>query len=179
MYPFARMLKEMVVHRGDAPLALGEAHLSHHICWPWDIDPWRELNNGRTLTLYDLGRIPLVRRLGLVAAMRTHGWGMAMAGASVRYRRRVRAFDRFTMQSRVLGWDARFIYMEQGMFRGVDCVSHLLMRGAITRRGKGGIVPPGEVAAALGLPTQGPTLPDWVQGWIAAEATRPWPPFAS
>ena len=178
MYPFARMLKEMVVHRRAGPLVPGAEHVSHHRCWPWDIDPWLELNNGRTLTLYDLGRIPFVWRLGLVGAMRAHGWGMTVAGSSVRYRRRVRTFDRFTMRTRALGWDARFIYIEQGIFRGGDCASHLLVRMAFTGRGGGGIVPPAEVLAAAGHEAASPDLPGWVRAWIEAEATRPWPPFA-
>ncbi|NHX27094.1 thioeseterase, partial [Escherichia coli] len=59
MYPFFRMTKERVKHRSAGALQPGDAHLSHHLCWPWDLDIWNELNNGRTLTLFDLGRLPL------------------------------------------------------------------------------------------------------------------------
>ena len=48
------------------PLPVLGTHVSHHRCWPWDLDPWVELNNGRTLTLYDLGRIPMAQRTGLI-----------------------------------------------------------------------------------------------------------------
>ena len=34
-----------------------------------------ELNNGRTLTLYDLGRIPMMLRLGVIRTLRAKGWG--------------------------------------------------------------------------------------------------------
>ena len=77
-------------------------HVSHHYCLPWDIDLWRELNNGRTLTLYDLGRIPLAGRVGLIKVLRRERWGLTMAGASVRYRRRIRVFDRIEMRSRLV-----------------------------------------------------------------------------
>lgn len=46
-----------------------------------------ELNNGRTLTLYDLGRVPLGIRTGLAATVQRMGWGMAIAGNSTRYRK--------------------------------------------------------------------------------------------
>jgi hypothetical protein len=49
MYPFIRMIKELIVHRNAPPLSFGDIHVSHHMCWPWDLDPWMELNNGRTL----------------------------------------------------------------------------------------------------------------------------------
>ena len=67
MYPFFRMAKELIIHRNAPPLEMGKSHISHHIRWPWDLDFWLELNNGRTLTLYDLGRIPLAKRIGLSA----------------------------------------------------------------------------------------------------------------
>ncbi|TAG15889.1 MAG: thioeseterase, partial [Rhodobacterales bacterium] len=73
-----------------------------------------------------------------------------------------------------LGWDNRFVYMEQSRGKGEECTSHVLIRSAIVS--KAGIVTPSEMAVALGVAPEGPTLPAWVQAWIEAEATRPWPP---
>ncbi len=174
MYPFIRMTKAVLVSRALPRLGLFGTHLSHHICWPWDLDFWRELNNGRTLSLYDMGRVSLAIRTGLRAELAARGWGIAIAGASVRYRRRVRVFERVEMRTRCIGWDARFFYMEQTMWKGADCASHLLIRGAITSAT--GIVPPPGVFAALGHPGESPALPGWVGAWIAAEGARPWPP---
>lgn len=175
MYPFLRLPFHLLRHRKDPPLPLGEVHHSRLICWPWDLDPWRELNNGRTLTLYDLGRMILMQRSGLSGAMGRHGWGAAVAGASVRYRARVKVFDVIDLRSRLVGWDARFVYVEQAMWvRGV-CANHALLRLAVT--GPGGIVPPAEVARALDLPDRSPPLPGWVRDWCTADAGRPWPPL--
>lgn len=174
MYPFVRLAKEMWKFRKAEPLGLTDAHVSHHICWPWDLDFWVELNNGRTLTLYDLGRTPLAMRTGMVAILKREKWGMTVAGNSVRYRRRVRAFHRVEMVSRVIGWDQRFIYIEQSMWRKGECTSHMLLRSAFTDGS--GIVDMARVAAAAGHEGPGPDLPDWVTAWIAADAERPWPP---
>ena len=175
MYPYLRMVKEIVKYRNAPPLHPMDTHISHHLCWPQDIDPWMELNNGRTLTLFDLGRIPMAGRTGLHKIAKAKGWGLAVAGASVRYRKRVRMFNRIEMRSRLLGWDARFVYMCQTMWVRGECTSQALIRSAITM-GKRGIVPPEELAVALGLPPESPALPDWVTEWITADATRPWPP---
>lgn len=180
MYPYARMFKELFKFRNAPRLGVFETHVSHHICWPWDIDPWMELNNGRTLTLYDLGRIPLGQRMGLHKVLKAKGWGLAVAGNTTRYRKRVKMFHRVEMRTRIIGWDARFLYIEQSMWRGGECTSHILIRSAVTgagERGKGGIVPPAEMARAFGLPPESPALPQWVQAWIAADAERPWPPM--
>ena len=174
MYPFIRFLKESVKFRNAPPLGLLECHVSQHRCWPWDLDPWMELNNGRTLTLYDLGRLPMASRTGLIDVLRANGWGITVAGNSTRYRRRIRAFEAFELRSRLIGWDARFIYMEQAMWKGVECANHILIRSAFTSAS--GIVPPARVVQALGHDGPSPALPDWVQRWIAADTTRPWPP---
>ena len=174
MYPFLRMFKEMARASRMPPLGLFDTHVSHHLCWPWDLDPWVELNNGRTLTLYDLGRLPLGARTGIHRVLKAKGWGMTVAGSSIRYRRRVTVFSRITTHSRCLGWDERFLYTEQSMWMGEECASQVLIRSAIV--GKSGIVPPAELAREAGVSTVSPALPDWVQAWIAAEATRPWPP---
>ncbi len=174
MYPFVRLIKEMIVHRKADGLGILDTHISHHICWPWDLDLWRELNNGRTLTLYDLGRVPMATRMGLSGAVLKNRWGMAVAGASVRYRKRVTVFQKIQMRTRVVGWDDRFVYIEQSMWRGDTCTSHILLRTAVT--GKHGIVPPDKVVAAMGITVDRPQLPDWVQTWIDADHTRPWPP---
>ena len=52
MYPFLRLIKEVFKFRKAPQLGFGDVHISHHMCMPWDLDPWVELNNGRTLTLY-------------------------------------------------------------------------------------------------------------------------------
>jgi acyl-CoA thioesterase FadM len=176
MYPIVRFAKEYWVQRAAPRLNVGETHAVRLICWPWDIDLWMELNNGRTLTLMDIGRIGMFQRLGLIEAFRRKGWAGTVAGASVRYRRRVRMFDRVELRSRIVGWDERFTYAEHSIWRGEECCSHALIRMAVTA-GRG-IIPSAEVAGVLGFPEQSPPLPDWVSAWAAADALRPWPPMA-
>lgn len=173
MYPIFRLAKERLKSRSATRLPITGTHVSHHICWPWDLDPWMELNNGHTLTLYDLGRIPFTVRAGLRDVMKANGWGLAVAGNATRYRRRVKAFYRIEMRTRCIGWDTRFLYFDQSMWTRGDCSSQSLARLAVTS--ENGIVPPAQVLAALGSP-ESPALPDWVQAWSQAEGMRPWPP---
>jgi acyl-CoA thioesterase FadM len=174
MYPFIRLAKEILKFRKAPRLGPFDAHVSTHRIWPWDLDPWRELNNGRTLTLFDLGRLPLFARIGIVKGVARQGWGLTVAGNTTRYRRRLTVFQKVTMVSRCIGWDERFYYLEQSFWRGDDCTSHMLLRAAVF--GKGGIIAPAQANATLGMPTESPALPDWVQAWCAADAMRPWPP---
>ncbi|OSP55376.1 acyl-CoA thioesterase [Pseudoruegeria sp. SK021] len=174
MYPVLRLCKELFLHRNAPPLGTFDTHHSEHLCWPWDLDVFLELNNGRTLTLYDLGRIVLSRRTGLRQILARQGWGVVVAGASVRYRKRILAFQRFQMRSRCVGWDDKFFYMEQTMWRQGACTSHLLIRAAVTDAH--GLVRQDRVAQVLDRPDS-PPLPDWVTAWGQAETLRPWPPM--
>lgn len=175
MYPFVRLAWKMHQARRAPRLDLFGTHVSHHLCWPWDLDLWMELNNGRTLTLYDLGRIPLAQRTGLIDLLKRQTWGLTIAGSVVRYRRRVRMWDRVEIRSHVLGWDRRFFYIEQSMWRpDGTCTSQAVFRAALTD--DKGIVTTDRIAAALGVPAQSPKLPAWVQAWSDAEDMRPWPP---
>lgn len=174
MYPYFRLLNEIRKARRMPPLGLFDAHLSNVMCWPQDIDPWRELNNGRTLTLYDLGRVPLALRTGLHPILRREGWGLTVAGSSMRYRRRVQVFHRMEMVTRLIGWDGRFLYMDQTMWRAGECTSQALIRSAVIS--KAGMVAPERLAAAMGWHEPSPPLPDWVTAWAEADARRPWPP---
>lgn len=174
MYPIFRLAKELFKHRKPDGLGIFNTHVSHHICWPWDLDLWMELNNGRTLTLYDLGRVPMGGRVGFSKAVLDNKWGIAVAGGSIRYRKRVTVFQKIEMKTRLLGWDDRFFYIEQSMWVKGTCTSHALLRTAVT--GKRGAVPTAEVAAAMNLEPTSPILPDWVQAWVATNTRRPWPP---
>ncbi|WP_323768105.1 acyl-CoA thioesterase [Antarctobacter sp.] len=175
MYPFLRLFWQSHLARRAPRLGLLETHVSTHLCMPWDLDLWMELNNGRTLTIYDLGRIPLGYRTGLFDVLQRERWGLTVAGSVVRYRRRVRLFDKIKMHSRLLGWDKRFIYIDQSMWKANgDCASHAVYRTALTDAN--GIVTTDRSTTALGAPADSPPLPDWVLKWIEAEDARPWPP---
>jgi len=177
MYPIIRMAYGLWKARSAPKLGPLATYVSHHRCWPWDIDPWLELNNGRTLTLYDLGRIPLAQVNGLTGMVMRKRWGMTMAGVVVRYRRRIRTFETFEMRSRLLCWDDRFLYLEQSMWKqNGDCANHAVYRAAVTDNN--GIVSTDQMIAAMDMAdATSPEMPDWVALWLKAEDARPWPPM--
>lgn len=175
MYPFIRLTWETFKSRRMAPVGIGEPHVTDVRIWPWDIDVFLDLNNGRILTLMDLGRFGLFARNGLLRTLRSKGWYGTVAGSAIRYRRRITMFQRLELRTRVLGWDDKFTYFDQSFWHKGQCCAQAVIRTAITA-GQG-IVPAPEVAAVMGIATPSPDLPDWVKGWSAAELQRPWPPL--
>jgi len=175
MYPFLRLAAVTLSERRKPALGLFDTHHLPMRCLPNDLDGFGEMNNGRILTLFDLGRFALSFRIGLMEVLRHERWGLVVAGSTVRYRARITGLQRFEMRTRLIGWDARFIYLEQGMWRGETCCNHALLRTGVTRKGR--LVATDEVARAMGHPAPSPELPDWALAWAEADGHRPWPPM--
>ncbi|GAA5080475.1 thioesterase family protein [Roseibacterium beibuensis] len=174
MYPFARLFALTLAEKRKPRLGILDTHHLGLTCLPWDIDGFFEMNNGRILTLYDLGRFGLSIRTGLWDTLKRERWGLVVAGSSVRYRARIRPLQRFDLRTRLLGWDDKFFYIEQAMVRGETVCNHALLRTGVTEKGR--LTNPLRVADALGIDRASPALPDWVLNWAEADRTRPWPP---
>ena len=177
MYPWIRLVTHFRSASRQPKIQWQDTHVSHTICWPWDLDPWNELNNGRALTFFDLGRIGWTARMDVMETMKANKWGMAVAGSTVRYRRRVQMFHRLELRTRIAGWDDKFFYYEQSAWKSDgECAFHAVLRAAMTSRQ--GLVPPGKLVEALDRGIEQPALPDWIQQWSKAEEMRPWPPMS-
>lgn len=173
MYPFFRLIKTLIHSKQERLTYLSQDSIQFH-CRPWDLDIFREMNNGRMITLFDLGRVSLVSKCGLLNILLSKKWGLVVAGSSVMYRKKIRVFDKITMYTRVTGIDDKWVYLEQSMWvKGEPCCS-IVIRTAITS--KNGLVATKEVLEALGEESQN-LLPElWVSNWIENEERRNWPP---
>ncbi|MEM7722857.1 MAG: acyl-CoA thioesterase [Pseudomonadota bacterium] len=160
--------------RRKPPLGIFDLHRMRMRCLPWDMDMFLEMNNGRILTLYDIGRFAMSQRVGLFEVLKREGWGLVVAGSTIRYRSRITAFQMFEMRTRLVGWDDKFFYIEQSMWRGETCCNHGLLRTGVTEKGR--LAPTEKVAVAMGVTGPSPDLPPWVTAWIEGDATRSWPP---
>ncbi|GAB5447061.1 acyl-CoA thioesterase [Gymnodinialimonas sp.] len=174
MYPYLRFGALVLRERRLPKMGLYDTHAMSMTCLPVDIDMFLEMNNGRILTLFDLGRFALAIRIGLADVLQDQKWGLVVAGSTVRYRSRITTFQKFEMRTRFLGWDERFFYLEQSMWRGDTPCNHALLRTGVTAKGR--LAPVEDVAQALGVEGDSPALPPWAQNWAEADGTRPWPP---
>ena len=174
MYPIIRFLTTCIKTYLADKITIDDISATSFRIRPWDIDMFLEVNNGRVLTLYDLGRFDFSIRMGLAKALRQNKWGLVVAGSTVRYRRRIRMFEKLTIYTQVAGYEERWIYIVQSMWVKGEPASSILLRTGITNRGK--VVPARDVIDALGIEEWNPVLHPWVKEWIHSEESRPWPP---
>ena len=81
---------------------------------------------------------------------------------------------RYRVRTQFLGFDDKFLYVDQSMWLGDTPCNQLLLRAAMTHRRK--LFAPRDAFALIGREPLSPALPDWVTAWKDADATRPWPP---
>lgn len=136
--------------------------------WPLDLDINLHLTNSRYLALMDLGRTDLILRSGMWKIMKRERLAVVLGGAAMRFRRSLAPFARFTLTSRVLGWDERWVYVEQVFTgpQGVACSA--VLRAAFLKNGK--VVLPETLFAELLPGVAAPLLPDWVRPWMEVES---------
>ena len=133
---------------------LAEARITLR-AWPLDLDTNLHLNNGRYLTLMDFGRYDQAIRTGLMKAILRNRWRPMLGGASIQFRREIRAFDRFDLATRLVAWDEKWFYMEQRFERDGKVCADALVRGVL-KKGRQ-TIPPAELMRAVGLDGVSPT----------------------
>jgi len=174
MYPLSRFISVITKARKKSKIDYDQPSTIQFRCRPWDLDMFNEMNNGRVLTLYDLGRFDLSVRCGLLKTLQQNKWAIVVAGSSVRYRKRIKAFNKICMHSQLVGFDDKWLYISQSMWVGENACSSVLIRGGVT--GKNGLIPPKQVIQAMGTEYKELEKPLWVSEWIDSELHRPWPP---
>jgi len=174
MYPILRLISSLTKAKLSEPADFSSSTQTTFHCMPWDLDIFFEMNNGRVLTLYDLGRFNLSVRTGFSKILKKNRWGLVVAGSTVRYRKRIRVFDKVTMHTKVAGIDEKWIYVEQSMWVKGQAASSVLLRTAVT--GKGRIVLTEKVLSAMNLSNWQPQHSNWLKSWVSSEEIRPWPP---
>jgi len=155
---------------------------------PHDLDLSLHMNNGRYLAIMDLGRLDLIIRSGLGRAVWRNGWTPIANAAAVRFRRELRAFDRYRLETRVVAWFEQAVVIEQNFVfaageREGQVAAHALFKGAIYDRKAHRYVPVARLFDLIGSEIPSPPLTEEVEAFLAADramrdAGRDLPPDA-
>lgn len=159
------------VRRGKRlePTAVGRIRLT---TLPTDIDILRHMNNGRYLSLFDLGRWDLLIRTGLFDAMKERGWYAVVSSETVTFRKSLELWQRFEVESRFTGHDDKALFLEHRAVVDGEVYARVIVRARMLRR-TGGTVAHDELFGALGRPEGLPGVEDWVHDWAEASGLPP------
>lgn len=135
---------------------------------PDDLDFNLHMNNGRYLTLMDLGRLDFAIRSTLWREAVARKWRAVLGSATIRYRRSLAPFQRFELETRLLGFQERWFVFEQRFVVNGQLHALAIARGVFLAPG-GARVAPADVLAAAGVTTPLPPTPSYVDAWAAAD----------
>jgi acyl-CoA thioesterase FadM len=130
---------------------------------PNDCDLNLHMNNGRDLSLMDLGRIHLLAQIGLLSAIVKQRWMPVLAAAEINFVRPLKPLQKFELVSRVITWDEKYVYMEQLFEVRGEIFAHAFVKGLVL--GREGRVSNASLVALLGHTSAAPEMPDELRIW--------------
>lgn len=142
--------------------------------WPHDLDVSLHMNNGRYLTIMDLGRIDMLMRTGLWKTARVRHWTPIANAVVIRFRRELRPFQRFTLETKVASWSETHVIIEQ-TFKFADgagngqIAAKALFKGGLYDRAARAFVPMTALMSATGIASGSPAAAEHVSAFLASD----------
>lgn len=141
---------------------------------PNDLDTNWHMNNGRYLTIMDLGRFDLILRTGLWRLMLQKKSVPILASATIRYRLPLDPFQRYHLDTRIVCWDAKWTFIEQRFMHAdgdkAGAVAAIgLVKGSFFDKRAGTTVPTQDLLDILGIEDHSPPFSPEITAWQAAD----------
>ena len=142
--------------------------------WPTDLDVSMHMNNGRYLAIMDLGRLDFMVRTGLWRPLVRNGWTPIASGIAIRFRRELRMFDRYTLETKLLAWSDVTVVMEQILRfasgpRTGQVASRALFKGGLYDRKAKAFLPVARLMREIGVEADAPPLAPDVAAFLKSD----------
>ncbi len=125
---------------------------------PWDLDFNLHMNNGRYLSIMDLGRFDLMLKSGIFWKLMARGYYPVVVSESIRFRKSLGLFNGFELMTVLESWDERDLFLTQQFVHKGSVVAHGYIKGRFRQRGRKGSVPTAELFELTGKSFNGPRL---------------------
>ncbi len=141
---------------------------------PNDLDLNGHMNNGRYLTIMDLGRMDYVLRVGLAGYVIKNKYIPVLSSAQMRYRLPLLPFQKYTLTTRIICWDDKWVFMEhrfliKGGKKDGAVAAIGLVKGSFFSKQTRTTIPTGDIMRAIGKEAISPAMPPYIAQWAQAE----------
>ena len=168
-----RLIWALVSWRSRGPLKLESVAKRSFRVWPTDLDIFAHMNNGKFLSLADLGRFDWLLRSGTWRFLKQRNWYPVVVAEHITFRKSLMPWQKFEIESKIGGRDEEAFYIEQRFtVKGeIYAVAWVRIRFLVNPRG---IVTPHQLIEALGGwhsetgDGKEPQVPAWVKASFAA-----------
>lgn len=121
---------------------------------PNDLDFNFHMNNGRYLSIMDLGRIELIKQRGLIGHMIKQRWIPIVGQAQISFYRPLNPFQSYELRTRLMCWNDKWAYFEQIFISKNKIIAIGHIKGLL--RSPQGTLSPNEIINMLGYDNQSP-----------------------
>lgn len=128
-----------------------------------DIDFNLHINNARYMVFMERARWDHPIQTNTWDVMLKEKLNFIIAGIEMGYIREIRYGKKFEVETRYLGWDEKYVYMEQRFVVGDKIHAYGLVKAVFLQRGK--LAVPADVALLLGIKEASDPLPEHMQLW--------------
>jgi YbgC/YbaW family acyl-CoA thioester hydrolase len=165
-YRLARL--QLGARRGPR-LHIHDLSVTRERVWLTDLDELRHMNNSVYLGLMDYSRLDLMLRSGAWRLMRAAGVYPVVTTQTITYRKSLELGERFTIETRIAGYDEKAVYIEQRFIRAGEVTAVAFVAGRFLRD-RGGVVTMAQLGEIVGVDVSAKPIPAWMREW--AQATR-------
>ena len=113
----------------------------------FDLDLNFHMNNGRYLSVMDLGRLDLILRTKKFFKLFGKGYYPLVLSESIIFKKSLGLSQKYELQTHVHCWDEKFFYFKQTFLYRGETVAVASVRACFKQRGRKGIVPTDEITS--------------------------------
>ncbi|QUN05836.1 thioesterase family protein [Shewanella yunxiaonensis] len=131
--------------------------------WPTDCDINLHLTNARYPALMDLARTYMLSEMGLLKPFLQRKWLPVVNASEFTFIRDIKPLHKFNIDTRLLGWDDKYFYIEQRFVsqRGLHAIANV--RGLFVCKGRK--ITTAELLQAAAFQGEAPALAADVLAW--------------
>jgi acyl-CoA thioesterase FadM len=166
LFPWLRLIRVLLTLPGKPRVDFLQPTRVRLRVWPNDLDFNLHLNNGRYLMLADIGRVHWFVRSGVMAMGRRQKAMPVVGDAIAKFRHDLKVFQVFEIETRLLGWDHKWGFIEHRFIRNGRVLAVVGARGLF--RGPAGPVDPSVFLKEFSHDLPSPELPAWARDFHEA-----------
>ena len=152
--------------RLDKVSAFEETEITMRVM-PVDLDLLMHVNNGVYFSFMDFGRWNAIFRNNVYDTAKKNGWYSVVAGETIKFKRSLKLWDKFTLKTRIVGHDEKYFFIEQKFLLRNQEMARGLVKVRFLKKA-GGTVAVSDVLRELKLEEK--HAPELSSDWAGLEA---------
>jgi acyl-CoA thioesterase FadM len=164
MYVWFRLIRVGAVALFRKKLGLLDESVVSFCVSPFDLDGYLHMNNGRYLTIMDVGRLDCFLRNGVVGVSLRRRWRPVVASATFRFRKELSLFSTFRLHTRLLCWEGNWLFVKS-FFEKAGSVAGSGLIKMVVLGSEGQKVAVSDLVHAVGYSVESPPEPPEVSAW--------------